>query len=655
MTQSPQAGPRATQLSQSTCITSVIASSIVWFSGPLIEPWSHVPPGLTEITRAPLPTFRGRHRRGNRKCQRSRLASRPWPHTSAQATFDDLGTHLSQVTFCVVDLETTGGAETDMITEFGAVKVCGGEVLGEFQTLVNPRTHIPPLIAVLTGITNQMVAPAPRLAEVLPSFLEFAHGTVIVAHNAPFDVGFLRRACASLNYPFPRWPVLDTAALARQILLRDEVRNCKLATLAQHFRAAVTPNHRALTDAQATVDVLHALIERVGNLGVHTIEDLQEFSRRVSPQRRAKRTWASDLPDQPGIYLFVAEHDQTRHVLYVGQVQEHPDPGSDLLHRSRETTTDGRDGPTGDRGGVGALRDPAAGRCHRAAADRQSRPPLQPTLQVSRPGPVDQDHPGGLPPAVDGPPGQDDGATYFGPFHRRQAAEDVVLAIYDSFPIRQCTPRLSPRVPSSACALAGMGRCSSPCDGTITQAAYAEIVEQVRQALARDVRPAVSGVQERLIRLVEQQRFEEAATIRRRLETLARTGARFHRVRSLAACPEIVAAHREGANWDIHVIRYGRLAAAGVATPREVPQAVARAVQATAETVLPPPGPLPAAGIEETEQIAGWLERPGVRLIEITGDWMWPLHAVLDHESFVHHALGDLGRSEPSPAAGARA
>src|SRR6476469_8430203 len=115
---------------------------------------------------------------------------------AVQASFDDLGTHLSQVTFCVVDLETTGGAETDMITEVGAVKVRGGEVLGEFQTLVNPKAHIPPLIAVLTGITNQMVANAPGLRHVLPSFLAFAQGTVLVAPNAPFDVGFLTRACA---------------------------------------------------------------------------------------------------------------------------------------------------------------------------------------------------------------------------------------------------------------------------------------------------------------------------------------------------------------------------------------------------------------------------------------------------------------------------
>ena len=186
---------------------------------------------------------------------------------SLQDSFEDLGTHLSEVTFCVVDLETTGGAETDAITEIGAVKVRGGEVLGRFQTLVNPKGSIPPLIAVLTGITNTMVADAPTLRHVLPAFLTFAESTVIVAHNAPFDTGFLRRACEALEYPYPKWPVLDTAALARAILLRDEVANCRLATLAKHFHSATSPNHRALTDAEATVDVLHGLIERVGNLG----------------------------------------------------------------------------------------------------------------------------------------------------------------------------------------------------------------------------------------------------------------------------------------------------------------------------------------------------------------------------------------------------
>ena len=162
--------------------------------------------------------------------------------------------------------------------------------------------------------------------------------------------------------------------------------------------------------------------------------------------------------------------------------------------------------------------------------------------------------------------------------------------------------------------------------------------------MSLDARPAVLGVQARLQRLISQQRFEEAAIIRRRLEALTRTAARFHRIRSLAACGEIVAARKVDLNWEIHVIRYGRLAGAGLATPHEVPQAVARAVRATSETVVRPPDPLPAAGIEETERIADWLEQPGIRLIDISGDWMWPLHAVLDHETLVQYALGDAAR-----------
>jgi DNA polymerase III subunit epsilon len=558
-----------------------------------------------------------------------------------QASFDDLGTHLSQVTFCVVDLETTGGAVTDMITEVGAVKVRGGEVLGEFQTLVNPKSHIPPLIAVLTGITNQMVATAPNLRQVLPSFLAFAQGTVIVAHNAGFDVRFLRRACDACEYAFPRWPVFDTAALARQILLRDEVPNCRLATLARHFQTMVTPNHRALTDAQATVEVFHGLLERVGNLGVHTLEDLGEFTRRVSPQRRAKRSWAADLPDVPGVYLFVAEYDEQRHILYIGKSRN-------IRARVRTYFTAAEKRPRIDemvRVATGVEAIPCLTQlqsdvtelrligAHAPSYNRRSKFPERtqwikitdepfPRLSIVR--------------MV-----RDDGATYFGPFSRRQAAEDVTLAIYDGFPIRQCTPRLSTSSPISACALAGMGRCAAPCDGTTSQDSYQEIVETVRAALSLDARPAVLGVQARLRRLITQKRFEEAAIIRRRLETLTRTAARFHRIRSLAACPEIVAARRVDLNWEIHVVRYGRLAAAGLATPRDVPQAVAQAVRATAETVPKPPDPLPAAGIEETERIADWLEQPGTRLIEITGDWIWPLHAVLDHEALVRYALGE--------------
>ncbi len=546
-----------------------------------------------------------------------------------QPSFEDLGRPLAEVTFCVVDLETTGSTGEDSITEFGAVKVRGGAVLGEFQTLVNPNTHIPALVAVLTGITDLMVAGAPRIGEVLPSFLEFARGTVLVAHNAAFDVGFLRRACAAQGYPWPNPDVLDTVALARQVLLRDEVPNVKLATLAAHFKAGTTPNHRALSDARATVDVLHGLLERVGNLGAGTLEDLLEFTRRVSPERRAKRGLAKGVPAAPGIYQFVADLTgpdgrSRRQVLYVGKSRNlrkrvaayftaaETRPRIDEMVRiatSVETTVC----RTPLEADVLELRLIAA---HSPRYNRRSKFPERqvwlkltvepfPRLSIVR--------------AVGA-----DGAAYFGPFRRRAAAEQTMLALYEAFPLRQCTKRLSPRKPTSACALAGMGRCLAPCELAVTPAEYGQVAEQVRKALWVDVAPLARAAEPRLQHLVRAERFEDAAVLTDRLEGLSRAALRHHRLASLARCPQIVAAYRTDAGWEIHVVRHGRLAAAALARPGEVPQRVARDAVATAEWVAAPTGPAPAAIVEETERVADWLERPGVRLMEIDGDWCWP-------------------------------
>ncbi len=538
-----------------------------------------------------------------------------------------LGTPLSEVSFCVVDLETTGGADDSEITEIGAVRVRGGEVTGEFQTLVNPATHIPAVVAVLTGITDSMVAGAPRLAEVLPAFLQFASGCVLVAHNARFDTGFLRRACERLGYPWPSPPVVDTVGVARSVMLRDEVPNHRLATLAAHFRSATVPNHRALSDARATVDVLHALLERVGNLGVHTLEDLVEVGRRVSPQRRAKRTWAQSLPEAPGVYVFVCDTEpRERQYLYVGT-------STNIRRRVRSYFTAAETRPRMDEmvriaTGVEATvcRTPLEAEvlelrliaAHSPRYNRRSKFPERqhwvkltreafPRLSVVR--------------AVAA-----DGCRYFGPFRGRAAADDALMAIYDAAPVRQCTDRLSPRVARPACALAGLDRCSAPCELGPTAHSYGDLVAQVDDMLAGDIRPVVHAAERRLVRLAAELRYEEAASVRARLDVFERAAIRLHRTASLAACPQIVAAKPAGAGWEIHVVRHGRLVGACVTRPGEPPLELASAAVAAAETVSPPPPPLPAATIEETERIAGWLESGGVRLIEIDGTWAWPIH-----------------------------
>jgi DNA polymerase III epsilon subunit family exonuclease len=196
---------------------------------------------------------------------------------------------LHETVFVIVDLETSGAAPSTgaAITEIGAVKVCGGEIVGEFQTFVNPQHPLSDFITSLTGITDEMLKDAPTINTVLPDFLEFLGShrqTVLVAHNAPFDLGFLKAAALLHDYPWPQYPVIDTVRIARSVLDRDEVPNCKLSTLAEFFGATTSPTHRALDDARATVDVLHGIFERLGTFEITTVHQLENFKR-----KRAKR------------------------------------------------------------------------------------------------------------------------------------------------------------------------------------------------------------------------------------------------------------------------------------------------------------------------------------------------------------------------------
>jgi DNA polymerase III epsilon subunit family exonuclease len=197
---------------------------------------------------------------------------------------------LSQTTFVVLDLETSGASPKSgsAITEIGAVKVCGGQVLGTFKTFVNPGTPLPPFITELTGITDEMLADAPKIEAVLPLLFEFLGSektTVFVAHNAPFDLSFLKASAALHGYSWPNFRVIDTVKAARFVLTKDDVANYQLGTLAIYFRTEIAPNHRALDDALATVDVLHGIIERMGTFGITTIDQmLSAGSKKVRPK-----------------------------------------------------------------------------------------------------------------------------------------------------------------------------------------------------------------------------------------------------------------------------------------------------------------------------------------------------------------------------------
>ena len=530
---------------------------------------------------------------------------------------DELGTPLADVTFVVVDLETTGGSPKDSaITEIGAVKVRGGTVLGEFQTLVDPGCAIPPYISVLTGITSMMVAAAPRIGAVLPGFLEFARGAVLVAHNAPFDIGFLKAACAENGLAWPAAASVDTAVLARRLLSRDEVPNCKLATLAPYFRASTSPTHRALDDARATVDVLHGLFERLGPLGITSLEELTGLTRQVDPDRLRKRHLADAVPRGPGVYLFRGPRDEP---LYVGTSNDlRPRVRSyfsSSVQRSRITEmvalSQRVEAIPCAHDLEAAVRELRLIAEHKPRYNRRSRFPERalwvrlteepfPRLSVVR-----RVRPGA--------------GVFLGPFPDRRAADAAVAAVHESLPLRQCTTRISPRVPTSACVLFGMGRCGAPCTGAQSVEEYASIASVFRAAVDHDPGDLVAPLLGRVERLAGEERYEDAAVLRDRVAVLVRAVRRRQRLAALAEVPELVLARPDGeGGWQLSVVRRGRLVAAGCA-PRGVSvRATLEGLMATAET---PTGPddESAASVDETELVLRWMEKPGTRLVQVTG------------------------------------
>ena len=163
----------------------------------------------------------------------------------------------------------------------------------------------------------------------------------------------------TLRLPWPKPRVLDTAAMARRLLIVDEVPNNRLGTLATHFRTITRPMHRALDDARATVEVLHALIGRLGSHKVFTLEETVEFVRAISPAQRRKRHLAEGLPDAPGVYIF---RDVQGPPALRWDQQLDRDPGAELLHCRREAQAHLGDDPHSRAGGGDRMRPFAGGR-----------------------------------------------------------------------------------------------------------------------------------------------------------------------------------------------------------------------------------------------------------------------------------------------------
>lgn len=537
------------------------------------------------------------------------------------------GLPLADTTFVVVDLETTGGRATastpggsdhDAITEIGAVKIRGGVVLGELGTLVDPGRSIPPQIVALTGITSAMVYDAPRIDSVLPAFLEFSRGAVLVAHNAGFDIGFLRAAAQRLGLPWPRPQVLCTVKLARRVLTRDEAPSVKLSALARLFGASTTPTHRALDDARATVDVLHGLIERVGNQGVRTYPELRAYLPDAAAPQRRKRHLADGVPSVPGVYLFRGPGDEA---LYIGTAVDlrrrvgQYFTGADPRTRMKEmvalaTRVDHVECAHELEAGVRELRLLAA---HAPPYNRRSKFPRRwwwitltdeafPRFSIVR---------------------APRSRHAIGPFTSRADAVGTVDVLARGTGVRTCTARLA-RSARHVCEERELSPCPAP--HGLDMAQYASAPRRAAALIDGTDSSAFATVLGEIEELAGLHRYETAARLRDHTAAAVETTWRGQRLQALAAVDELIAARPDGrGGWELAVIRHGQLAAAGCARRGVPPMPVVEAITAAAQTILPAQAPLGGALVEETALITRWLTGPGVRIVSAEPGYASPV------------------------------
>ena len=510
-----------------------------------------------------------------------------------QPSLDAVGTPAAAGHWVVVDLETTGLGAGAEITEIGAVRVRDGALVDEFSSLAKPSRPIPPFITSLTGITPAMVADAAPITSVLERFMEWSGlGTedspVLVAHNASFDVGFLRRAARACARPWPRVRVVDTLALARLALPRPLVRNHNLGTVASYFGTTTVPEHRALGDARATAEILLGFIDLLAAAGATDVEDLILLTDQAPARRPSTPGFVSDLPTSPGVYHFI---DTAGDTLYVGSA-------SSLRARVGSYYTKGEKRPKVQR-----MVSLAAGvRPYPTASILEARIRELRDIQALAPP--------------------------YNSASRRQGSQHWVVAeagrprVVSSVTLGELPRALGP-FGTRAHAQRAAGAIERVMAQSDSDSAHALLDEAVA-ASSLAVPNALTSLMERLS---AKGLFEGAAGVRDELSAYI-AGVERSTMRPILAAPRIVwGTRRDGgeAGWILHVASHGRHVSSVVVPPRSDPSPWIDVLTST-QPVETDGMAAAAASWAETALLCAELCREGTRLVEWTGPLPWAQH-----------------------------
>ncbi|GMQ81094.1 MAG: DEDD exonuclease domain-containing protein [Rhodothermia bacterium] len=468
----------------------------------------------------------------------------------------------------ITDTETTGLSPVrNRLIEIGATRIVDGEEPISFSQLIDPGESIPYRITRLTGITSSMVVGCPDASEVIPQFDQFLGDGILVAHNLSFDRGFLNAERERLGLGSIQNQGLCTVRLARRLL--PGLRSKSLGSLAKFFRIASHGRHRALRDVEITLEVLMRLLGiAFREHNVESLDDILEMQTRtyarINPLSKhiiqIRRDVLPGVPDCPGVYQM---QDGRGHVLYVGKakdlsrrvrsyfnaIEAHTPRIRQLVSKVRgvewiQTDTE-LEALLLEARMIREL-DPSFNRAQRKTIPR-------PFLRIST------NH--NFPKIVANVFPKDDGAEYYGPLRSRGEAQTVLEVIERIYPIRTCSDREFKA--GQRCLRADIGKCSAPCEGTVSVESYADQLNHVRDFLAGGVERVIEILQREMEDAAQNLAFEDAAHTRDVLSVIEGRIRRSGRVASRVFEDDAAIIHvdPETETRDVLLIRSGQFAA----------------------------------------------------------------------------------------------
>ncbi|MCS7053644.1 MAG: exonuclease domain-containing protein [Ignavibacterium sp.] len=428
---------------------------------------------------------------------------------------------ITNTSFTVVDVETTGlSAKSERIIEIALVKVENLKIVEKFSSLINPQKSIPFFITSLTGISDEDVEDAPVFYQVRDKIIEFLEDSIIVAHNLPFDLSFLKNEFRIIGEDFNPENSICTLKLSRRMF--SSLRSKSLGSVADFLKIKNKNSHRALGDAETTAKILIKLIRRLRKEeGIETLEDLIEYQEGVvlTPNLEIKPELKDDFynfPNAPGVYYFVNNKNQ---IIYIGKAKSLRDRIKSYFLKNADKK-------------IKKIVS-QANRLHHIITNSELTALLLEAESIKKQNPkhnkmlknygskyfIRVNKSEGAP-FVDITNNFDfDGNDYFGLYHSRRIAQSIVNFINKTFAIRECN--LKEFLKSKPCFLYDIQRCTAPCIGLeFNIQKHNEELNEVYKFLFGENQSALNRLLNKMKYYASQQEYEKAAEIKQLVDFL---------------------------------------------------------------------------------------------------------------------------------------